>query len=70
VGEIVKNATIAGRWSRFFCTGLASIWYLTPPAIWTPVSTNAADSIDGTWQFTDAGATNYTQRFYRSGYRP
>jgi autotransporter-associated beta strand protein len=43
---------------------------LTPPAVWTPVSTNTAGNITGTWQFTDTGATNYTQRFYRSVYRP
>jgi hypothetical protein len=43
---------------------------LNPPAIWTPVSTNTADSINGTWEFTDTGAINYTQRFYRSVYRP
>lgn len=42
---------------------------LTPPVVWTPVSTNTAD-INGLWQFTDTQATNYTQQFYRSGYRP
>jgi hypothetical protein len=42
---------------------------LTPPVVWTPVSTNTAD-INGLWQFTDTQATNYTQRFYRSVYRP
>ena len=43
---------------------------LTPPAVWLPVSTNTADIINGTWQFTDTQATNYIQRFYRSVYRP
>jgi autotransporter-associated beta strand protein len=42
---------------------------LTPPAVWTTVSTNTAD-ISGLWQFTDTQATNYTQRYYRSVYRP
>jgi pectin methylesterase-like acyl-CoA thioesterase len=42
---------------------------LTPPVVWTPVSTNTAD-INGLWQFTDTQATNYTQRFYRSVYWP
>jgi pectin methylesterase-like acyl-CoA thioesterase len=42
---------------------------LMPPVVWTPVSTNTAD-INGLWQFTDTQATNYTQRFYRSVYRP
>lgn len=41
---------------------------LTPPVVWTPVSTNTAD-INGLWQFTDTQATNYTQQFYRSVYR-
>ncbi|MGA2786217.1 MAG: pectinesterase family protein, partial [Verrucomicrobiota bacterium] len=43
---------------------------LAPPVVWTPVSTNTAGSIDGTWQFTDTDATNHTQRFYRSLYMP
>lgn len=42
---------------------------LMPPVVWTPVGTNTAD-INGLWQFTDTQATNYTQRFYRSVYRP
>jgi hypothetical protein len=42
---------------------------LSPPAVWTAVSTNTAD-IGGLWQFTDPQATNYTQRFYRAVYRP
>jgi hypothetical protein len=41
---------------------------LTPPVIWTPVSTNTADG-GGVWQFTDT-TTNYLQRFYRSVYYP
>jgi pectin methylesterase-like acyl-CoA thioesterase len=43
---------------------------LAPPVVWTTVSTNTADIIDGTWQFTDTQATNYPNRFYRSAYRP
>ena len=43
---------------------------LKPPVVWTTVSTNTADIIDGTWQFTDTQATNYPNRFYRSAYRP
>jgi len=41
---------------------------LAPPIAWTPISTNLADG-EGVWQFTDA-TTNYSQRFYRSVYRP
>jgi len=41
---------------------------LTPPVVWTPVSTNTA--VGGTWQFTDTQTTNYPDRFYRSEYRP
>ena len=42
---------------------------LTPPAVWTTISTNTAD-VSGLWQFTDTQATNYPQGFYRSVYRP
>jgi len=42
---------------------------LTPPVVWTTISTNTAD-INGLWQFTDQQATNYPDRFYRSAYRP
>ncbi len=38
---------------------------LTPPENWTPISTNVAGT-DGLWQFTDAQATNFLQRFYRT----
>jgi hypothetical protein len=31
---------------------------------WLPVATNTLDS-SGVWQFNDAQATNFTQRFYR-----
>jgi hypothetical protein len=37
---------------------------LAPPVIWQNVSTNVADAA-GTWQFTEANATNIT-RFFRS----
>jgi len=42
---------------------------LTPPVIWTTISTNTAD-INGLWQYTDQQATNYVNRYYRSAYRP
>jgi hypothetical protein len=42
---------------------------LTPPVIWTTISTNTAD-INGLWQVTDIDATDYPQRFYRSAYQP
>jgi len=42
---------------------------LTPPVVWTTISTNTAD-INGLWQFTDDQATNYPNRYYRSAYRP
>ena len=35
-----------------------------PAAAWTPVQTNLTGS-DGVFHFTDAPATNYSQRFYR-----
>jgi polygalacturonase len=41
---------------------------LAPPVNWQPIGTNLAAPDDGSWQFTDTGATNYPQRFYRSVY--
>jgi hypothetical protein len=38
---------------------------LTPPMNWTMLSTNIADT-NGLWQFTDAQATNFLQRYYRT----
>jgi len=35
-------------------------------ASWQLISTNTAGA-DGSWQFTDSNATNYTSRFYRAG---
>jgi hypothetical protein len=40
---------------------------LAPPVNWQPIGTNLA-ALDGSWQFTDTGVTNYPQRFYRSVY--
>ena len=37
---------------------------LTPPVVWSPVSTNVA-SPTGVWQVTDTGAVGWTTRFYR-----
>ncbi|HZT22215.1 MAG TPA: protease pro-enzyme activation domain-containing protein [Verrucomicrobiae bacterium] len=37
---------------------------LIPPAAWLPLATNILDT-NGAWQFTDAEATNFPQRFYR-----
>ena len=34
------------------------------PALWLPVATNTPGT-NGLWQFTDAAATNFPQRFYR-----
>jgi len=42
---------------------------LTPPVVWTTISTNIAD-LSGQWQITDLQATNYPNQFYRSVYRP
>ncbi|MGO8836757.1 MAG: pectinesterase family protein [Limisphaerales bacterium] len=42
---------------------------LTPPVVWTTISTNIAD-LGGQWQVTDLQATNYPNQFYRSVYRP
>ncbi len=42
---------------------------LAPPAIWITVSTNVADT-NGNFTFTDASATNYTDRFYRTSTQP
>jgi hypothetical protein len=39
---------------------------LNPPAAWTPLGTNAADS-NGLFEFVDDQATNFLQRFYRIG---
>ena len=38
---------------------------LMPPVVWQTVSTNVAGA-DGTWQFTDPGATNCPMRLYRA----
>jgi uncharacterized repeat protein (TIGR03803 family) len=38
---------------------------LSSPVTWQNVSTNVASAVDGTWQYTEANATNVT-RFYRS----
>ncbi len=37
---------------------------LLPPADWLPTATNTLGT-NGVWQFTDADATNFPQRFYR-----
>ncbi|MGB7747406.1 MAG: hypothetical protein WBN75_08975 [Verrucomicrobiia bacterium] len=42
---------------------------LTPPVVWTTISTNVAN-VSGLWQITDLQATNYPNQFYRSVYRP
>ncbi len=42
---------------------------LAPPAIWTAISTNAADT-NGNFTFTDPSATNYTERYYRTSTQP
>ena len=39
---------------------------LNPPAAWTPLGTNEADS-NGLFEFVDYQATNFLQRFYRIG---
>ena len=56
-----------------FCRGMPGLphlmWATTnlaPPVSWQLVSTNTAGA-DGSWQFTDPNATNYTSRFYRAG---
>ena len=37
---------------------------LVPPVTWQPLATNTADG-SGNFNFTDAQATNFVQRFYR-----
>jgi hypothetical protein len=37
---------------------------LISSANWLPVATNTLGT-NGVWQFTDASATNFPQRFYR-----
>jgi hypothetical protein len=37
---------------------------LTPPLVWSPVSTNVA-APDGTWQYNDSGAVGWPTRYYR-----
>ena len=37
---------------------------LIPSANWLPVATNTLGT-NGVWQFNDAQATNFSQRFYR-----
>lgn len=43
---------------------LAAATNLAGPANWQPVATNTLNS-SGLWQFTDAAATNFPQRFYQ-----
>ncbi|HEV2435366.1 MAG TPA: LamG-like jellyroll fold domain-containing protein [Verrucomicrobiae bacterium] len=57
-------------------TGLPGYQYLlqftarlTPPVVWQNLSTNTAAS-NGTWQYTDIGATNRSTGFYRTLYLP
>ena len=38
---------------------------LTPPAVWTTLSTNMSDT-NGMFQYIDAAATNFTTRYYRT----
>jgi len=38
---------------------------LSSPTQWQTISTNVVDSDDGSWQFTDTDATNYSFQFYR-----
>jgi sugar lactone lactonase YvrE len=38
---------------------------LSPPVVWTPLSTNLAGA-DGDWEFTDTNASAYPTKFYRS----
>jgi len=52
-------------------TGIANqVWIcsaasnLNPPVAWIPLETNSADG-NGSFQFIDDQATNYTQRYYR-----
>jgi hypothetical protein len=35
-----------------------------PPVVWLPLQTNTADA-NGVFNFTDAQATNFQQRFYQ-----
>jgi uncharacterized repeat protein (TIGR03803 family) len=48
------------------CTYLTQVaTNLTPPVIWQTVSTNVADTMYGTWQFTDTNVDSSPMRFYR-----
>lgn len=42
---------------------------LTPPVMWQNLGTNVAD-VNGLWQYTDPGATNFPAGFYRTIYLP
>jgi sugar lactone lactonase YvrE len=37
---------------------------LTPPVVWEAIFTNTATGEDGTWQYTDTNATNFSERYY------
>ena len=45
-------------------TGAGGVTFLTP-LLWSPIQTSHADG-NGLFQFTDHGATNQPQRFYRA----
>jgi hypothetical protein len=38
---------------------------LASPIIWQPIFTNYTTGVDGTWQFIDTNAINFSGRFYR-----
>jgi len=56
------NLTVTGTPS-YTCV-LETTVDLSSPANWLPIATNTLGT-NGVWQFSDAQATNYQQRFYR-----
>jgi len=70
--QTVSDVTVSNGSVVLDFTGIPGSTYwveaatnLTPPMNWTPLSTNVAGT-NGLWQFTDAQATNFLQRFYRT----
>ena len=70
---IINSVALLGNGSvQMNFTGIPGYTYLieaatnlNPPITWSTLGTNVAD-INGLFNFTDPGATNYNGRYYRT----
>lgn len=65
--QVLTNGTVQLNFSGTpgFAYYIQAANQLTPPASWTTVATNTADT-NGLFSFIDAASTNYQSRFYRT----